>query len=199
MRCGAQVASRILAFVRRTATQSPIRRSPFAAVVDAGAQFTAPVTATRPPQQWHAGIDLHAAPDTHTYGCQWVHVRNDMQTQSRDGWVLAGDLIYVYENLEGTGGDKMYVPVGLALGSITNLVMTTEDIMKSVDYEVKRVIPVHEERLKEVQKIESRRLRTVFGAMTAWYSVQFAVSYYTIFCVPWLGWDLVEPFTFTIS
>lgn len=35
--------------------------------------------------------------------------------------------------------------------------------------------------------------------MTAWYSVQFAVSYYTIFCVPWLGWDLVEPFTFTIS
>jgi hypothetical protein len=28
--------------------------------------------------------------------------------------------------------------------------MTTEDIMKSVDYEVKRVIPVHEERLKEV-------------------------------------------------
>jgi hypothetical protein len=73
-----------------------------------------------------------------------------MQTQSRDGWVLAGDLIYVYENLEGTGGDKMYVPVGLALGSMTNLVMTTEDIMKSVDYEVKRVIPVHEERLKEV-------------------------------------------------
>ena len=96
------------------------------------------------------GIDLHAAPDTHTYGCQWVHVRNDMQSRSRDRWVLAGDLIYVYENMEGTGGDKMYVPVGLALGSTTNLVMTTEEIMKSVDYEVKRVIPVHEERLKEV-------------------------------------------------
>ena len=96
------------------------------------------------------GIDLHAAPDTHTYGCQWVHVRNDLQTQSRNSWALAGDLVYVYENLEGAGPEKMYTPVGLALGSITNLVLTTEEIMKSVDYEVKRVIPVHEERLKDV-------------------------------------------------
>ena len=36
------------------------------------------------------------------------------------------------------------------MGSITNLVLTTEEIMKSVGYEVKRVIPVHEERLKDV-------------------------------------------------
>ena len=96
------------------------------------------------------GIDLRAAPDTHTYGCQWVHVRNDMQAASRDSWVLCGDLIYVYENLEGNGAEKMYIPVGLALGSTTNLVLTTEDIMKSVGYEMKRVIPVHEERLKDV-------------------------------------------------
>jgi N-acyl homoserine lactone hydrolase len=96
------------------------------------------------------GVDLHGAPDTHTYGSQWVHVRNDLQTHSRDGWVLAGDLVYVYENIEGVAPDKMYVPVGLALGSTTNLLLTTEEMMKSVDYEVKRVIPVHEERLKEV-------------------------------------------------
>jgi N-acyl homoserine lactone hydrolase len=96
------------------------------------------------------GIDLHGAPDTHTYGCQWVHVRNDMQAVSRNSWVLCGDLIYVYENLEGNGPEKMYVPVGLALGSTTNLVLTTEEIMKSVAYEMKRVIPVHEERLKDV-------------------------------------------------
>ena len=75
------------------------------------------------------GIDLHAAPDTHTYGCQWVHVRNDLQAQSNNSWVLAGDLIYVYENIEGMGPEKMYIPVGLALGSTTNLVLTTDEIM----------------------------------------------------------------------
>lgn len=96
------------------------------------------------------GIDLHAAPDTHTYGCQWVHVRNDLQATSKNSWVLAGDLVYVYENLEGVGNDKKYLPVGLAMGSNTNLILTTEEMMKAVGYESKRVIPVHEERLKEV-------------------------------------------------
>ena len=96
------------------------------------------------------GVDLHAAPDTHTYGCQWVHVRNDLKSQSHNSWVLAGDLIYVYENLEGSGESKMYQPVGLALGSTTNLILATEEMMKVVHYEVKRIIPVHEERLKDV-------------------------------------------------
>lgn len=35
--------------------------------------------------------------------------------------------------------------------------------------------------------------------MTAWFTLQFGVSYYTIFMVPWLGWDLVEPVTYSIS
>ena len=56
-----------------------------------------------------------------------------------------------------------------------------------------------EERLKEIEKIEGKKLRRIFGLMSIWYSAQFAVSYYTIFCVPWLGWDLVEPLTYTIS
>ncbi|CAB3780202.1 N-acyl homoserine lactonase family protein [Pararobbsia alpina] len=100
------------------------------------------------------GIDLHAAFDTHTYGSQWIHIRNDGMQPSQDGWVLAGDLVYVYENLESSGGagggDLMYNPVGLAVGSQTNLVLTTEAMMKSVNYEVKRVVPVHEEKLKDM-------------------------------------------------
>lgn len=100
------------------------------------------------------GIDLRAAFDSHTYGCQWVHIRNDMARASLDSWVLAGDLVYVYENLENNGDvvgvDKMYNPVGLAVGSTTNLILATEEMMKSVNYETKRVIPVHEERLKDV-------------------------------------------------
>jgi N-acyl homoserine lactone hydrolase len=98
-------------------------------------------------------IDLHVAYDSHTFGSMWVHVRNDGKAQSSDAWALAGDLVYVFENIEGPGAvvdvDQMYVPVGLAVGSQENLVMATEAMMKSVGYEARRVIPVHEERLKD--------------------------------------------------
>jgi len=47
------------------------------------------------------------------------------------------------------GPRRGYVPVGLAVGSQENLVMATEAMMKSVGYEARRVIPVHEERLKD--------------------------------------------------
>lgn len=100
------------------------------------------------------GIDLHAAFDSHTFGSMWVTVRNDRQTQSSDSWVLAGDLVYVFDNIEGPGAavdvsDPIYVPVGLATGSQTNLVLATEEMMKQVGYESRRVIPIHEERLRD--------------------------------------------------
>lgn len=95
------------------------------------------------------GIDLHAAFDSHTFGSMWVTVRNGKD----DTWVLAGDLVYVFENIKGPGGavdvDTMYTPVGLATGSQTNLVLATEEMMKQVDYEDRRVIPIHEERLRD--------------------------------------------------
>ena len=104
------------------------------------------------------GIDLRAASDTHTFGSQWVVVRNDGMRNSADPWVLAGDLIYVYENIEGDGSvvgvEQMYVPVGVAVGSQTNLVFTTEAIMNAAGGELRRVIPVHERRL--VDKFPSR-------------------------------------------
>jgi glyoxylase-like metal-dependent hydrolase (beta-lactamase superfamily II) len=97
------------------------------------------------------GIDLRAAPDTHTFGSMFVVVRNDGKRNSADSWVLAGDLIYVYENIEGDGSvigvEKMYVPVGVAVGSQTNLVFATDEIMKAAGGEMRRVIPVHERRL----------------------------------------------------
>jgi glyoxylase-like metal-dependent hydrolase (beta-lactamase superfamily II) len=97
------------------------------------------------------GIDLRAAPDTHTFGSMFVVVRNDGKRDSADSWVLAGDLIYVYENIEGDGSvigvEKMYVPVGVAVGSQTNLVFATDEIMKAAGGEMRRVIPVHERRL----------------------------------------------------
>ncbi len=68
--------------------------------------------------------------------------------------MLAGDLVYVFDNIEGPGGavdvaEPIYVPVGLAVGSQTNLVMATEEMMKQVGYELRRIIPIHEERLRD--------------------------------------------------
>lgn len=100
------------------------------------------------------GIDLHPAFDSHTFGSMWVEVRNDGAARSADRWILAGDLIYDFDNLASDGGavgvETIYAPVGLGVGSQTNLVLATEAMMKSVDYEARRVIPVHEERLKDV-------------------------------------------------
>ena len=97
------------------------------------------------------GIDLHAAPDSHTWGSMWVTVRNDGQQNSKDTWVLAGDLVYQFDNITNNGAvvdvEEMYTPVGLAVGSQTNLVLATEEMMNQVDYEARRVIPIHEERL----------------------------------------------------
>lgn len=100
------------------------------------------------------GIDLHAAPDSHTWGSMWVTVRNDGKAQSEDSWVLAGDLVYQFDNLSNDGAvvdvGQMYTPVGLAVGSQTNLILATEEMMSQVGYESRRVIPIHEERLKDV-------------------------------------------------
>jgi glyoxylase-like metal-dependent hydrolase (beta-lactamase superfamily II) len=99
------------------------------------------------------GIDLRVSYDSHTYASMYVVVRNDGARESKDPWVLTGDLIYVYENIEGDGAvigaETMYTPVGVAIGSQFNLIMTTEAIMKTANYDKRRVVPVHERRLSE--------------------------------------------------
>ena len=97
------------------------------------------------------GIDLHAAFDTHTWGSMYVRVRNDLMPDSTDSWVLAGDLVYAHENLRGSdSSDPHYVPIGLGTGSQFNLIMASEQMVKSVDGDINRVIPVHEEGLKDL-------------------------------------------------
>lgn len=99
------------------------------------------------------GIDLKAAFDTHTFGSMYIEVRNDGPDHPKPSWILAGDLVYVYENVGKRPGtakaNDAYVPVGLAVGSQSELVLTTERMMKAVNYDYRRVIPVHEERLKD--------------------------------------------------
>jgi N-acyl homoserine lactone hydrolase len=111
------------------------------------------------------GIDLQPAHDSHTFGSMWVDVHNDGGSNSQDRWILAGDLIYDFANLEGSGDivdvQTMYNPVGLAVGSQTNLLLATERMMKSVGYESRRIIPIHEERLKDTfpSRITDNNLR----------------------------------------
>jgi glyoxylase-like metal-dependent hydrolase (beta-lactamase superfamily II) len=108
------------------------------------------------------GIDIHPAYDTHTPASQYVVIRNDGKRQSSDTWVLAGDLLYQFDNLDGgTPDDPYYVPVGLASGSQTNLVMATHEMLGHTAYESRRVIPIHEERLKDAfpSRITKHNLR----------------------------------------
>jgi len=97
------------------------------------------------------GIDLHGAPDTHTWGSMYVHVRNDGARASQNNWIFAGDLVYTFENLRGDDPkDPEYIPIGFASGSQFNLLMTTDEMVKRVDGDIRRIIPVHEDRLKEL-------------------------------------------------
>ncbi|MDW9248549.1 N-acyl homoserine lactonase family protein [Burkholderia cepacia] len=97
------------------------------------------------------GIDLRLAADSHTAGSQFVVIRNDGNRNSQDAYVCAGDLVYRHENLHGgTPDDPMYVPVGLAVGSQTNLLMTSQAIMDAVQHDYKRVLAAHEENMPNI-------------------------------------------------
>jgi N-acyl homoserine lactone hydrolase len=105
------------------------------------------------------GIDLRLAEDTHTPGSQYVVVRNDGKAQSADTFVCAGDLVYRHENVHGgTPEDPMYLPVGLAVGSQTNLVFTSDRIMDAVGGDWKRVLAPHEENMPNLYPSRKSKL-----------------------------------------
>jgi N-acyl homoserine lactone hydrolase len=83
------------------------------------------------------GISVRTAFDTHTAGSQYVVI------DSRAGsWVVAGDNIYSYANVEGIGG-KGYIPIGYAAGSQTENLMSIHQMAQIADG-TSRLIVVHE-------------------------------------------------------
>jgi len=97
------------------------------------------------------GIDVRLAEDTHTPGSQYVVIRNDGAKNSADSYVCPGDLVYSHENLHGgTPDDPQYIPVGLAMGSQTNVVLTIDQIMKHAQGDTKRVLAPHEENMPNI-------------------------------------------------
>jgi N-acyl homoserine lactone hydrolase len=106
------------------------------------------------------GIDLIPAFDTHTAGSQYVVVHSG--NGSEEVWVLSGDVVYTYANLQGEDpADPYFVPPGLATGSQTNLILAAAEMVERVGGDLRRVVPVHEERLKEnfPSRISDRGLR----------------------------------------
>lgn len=101
------------------------------------------------------GIDVFAAPDTHTHGSLWVQVRSD---SSEDRYVIAGDNVYVYENLHGMSGNGVMAPVGTATGSGTKILLAVDQMLRAVSDEEVRIIPMHETRLRD--RFPSRVVRT---------------------------------------
>lgn len=96
------------------------------------------------------GVDLIPAYDTHTAGSQYVVVRNDGKSPSADSWVLAGDLIYQFDNLDGGDADNPYYhPVGLANGSQEKMIFAMHDMVEAAGGDRARVIPGHEQRMNE--------------------------------------------------
>lgn len=45
----------------------------------------------------------------------------------------------------------------------------------------------------------ARRNKLFFSAASIFFASQFGISYYCIYEVDWLGWDLVEPLTYTLT
>ena len=72
------------------------------------------------------GVSLVPDFDTHTYGHQHVVIRNE----SSGVWVVPGDVMYLYANIEGINGDGRYVPIGLAMGSQENCLLALDELMR---------------------------------------------------------------------
>jgi N-acyl homoserine lactone hydrolase len=86
------------------------------------------------------GLCLEPTFDTHTYGHQHVVVDNE-----HDGsWVLPGDAVFTYANLEGVDGGGQYVPIGYATGSQERCILAMDQMMRTVDGRSRRIVPGHE-------------------------------------------------------
>lgn len=99
------------------------------------------------------GVSLRAAFDTHTWGSMWVEVRTG--PGSEETYAMAGDNVYVYENLEGVDGDGLMRPIGIATGNNTESLLLIDEMVRSCGGVTRHVVPVHEMRI--VSQYPSRR------------------------------------------
>jgi len=82
------------------------------------------------------GIICRLARDSHTFGCQWVEI-----TTTNGPYVIAGDCVYWYENIE-----KMWPPAYVQ-GNTWNLIKGYRAIREVVEDDLRRIIPGHDPEL----------------------------------------------------
>jgi N-acyl homoserine lactone hydrolase len=92
------------------------------------------------------GVNLWAAHDTHTFGSMFVEVAAGPDEETR--FVLSGDTVYVYDNVDGVAGDGVIRPGGLTLDRWKGI--TTIARMKEMVASTRHIVPMHEARLSEV-------------------------------------------------
>jgi len=86
------------------------------------------------------GIEVRPAFDTHTAGSQFALVDN-----AADGrWLFAGDNVYVYQNIEGIGGDGVLEPIGTSTGSQSVWLSCIDQALSWVGRDTGRVLPFHD-------------------------------------------------------
>jgi glyoxylase-like metal-dependent hydrolase (beta-lactamase superfamily II) len=91
------------------------------------------------------GVVLWPAFGTHTAGSQVVSI-----TTERNGrWLLAGDNVYAYENLEGLHGDGILAPIAMTTGGAADWLRLADAMLTAVGGDTSRIVPFHEARLWE--------------------------------------------------
>jgi phosphoglycerate dehydrogenase-like enzyme/glyoxylase-like metal-dependent hydrolase (beta-lactamase superfamily II) len=63
--------------------------------------------------------------------------------RARRSWVLPGDAVFTYANLDGVDGGQ-YVPIGYATGSQERCILAMDQMMRTVDGRSRRIVPGHE-------------------------------------------------------
>jgi N-acyl homoserine lactone hydrolase len=87
------------------------------------------------------GIHLRPAYDGHTFASQMIIVEN----QDGSGtWVYCGDLAYARTNLTGVGGDGIYIPVGITVGTQYNVMKSYDEMIEIVGGNLNHIIIGHE-------------------------------------------------------
>ena len=82
------------------------------------------------------GVWCRLAFESHTFGCQWIEVQ-----ASGGPYVVAGDCVYWYENIE-----RMWPPAYVQ-GNTWNLIKVYRAIRDAVNDETDRVVPGHDPEL----------------------------------------------------
>ncbi|MEC7489997.1 MAG: N-acyl homoserine lactonase family protein, partial [Pseudomonadota bacterium] len=82
------------------------------------------------------GVRCRLAYESHTFGCQWVEVQT-----SGGPYVIAGDCVYWYENIE-----KMWPPAYVQ-GNTWNLIKVYQEIRAAVGDKTDRIVPGHDPEL----------------------------------------------------